>query len=150
MAGIDVTSEVVVARPLAEVARFIEDPANDVRWIRALTTPSEVLGGGNLASGTVVRRTARMPGRTVRYDLQVARYEPQHLLEMEPAGDGFPMYVAYVLEEAGGGRTRVRVRNRGGRGWLFTLARPLIGRFVKSRVDGDLRELKRLLESTEG
>lgn len=148
MSGIDVTSEIEIARPRHEVARFLEDPANDLHWIRALTQPSRIVGDGPFGEGAVVRRVARMPGRTLTYDLRVTRYEPGRLLDMEPAGSGMPMFVSYQLSDAGAG-TRVRVRNRGGRGPLFAVAAPLIGRFVKSRVDGDLRQLKRVLEAVE-
>jgi uncharacterized membrane protein len=142
--GIDVTSSIVINRPRTEVAAFLEDPANDPRWIRALSSV-EPLTPPPYGKGTRVRRVAKMAGRTIDYTTEITAYLPGQRNEMDTI-KGLPMHVTYEIADDGDGRTRVSVRNEGGSGFLFSLAGPLIGRMVKSRVDGDLRELKRILE----
>ena len=143
--AIDVTSEVVVRRPRDEVAAFVTDPANDLAWIRALSESTKQ-DDAPVAAGTRVRRTARMLGRSMPYTTEVTALDAGRSVSMRTVDGPFPMLVDYLFEEAEGG-TRVRVRNRGGSGPLFSAFGWLVGRMVKSRVDGDLRALKTVLES---
>jgi hypothetical protein len=88
-----------------------------------------------------------MMGRTMTYTTEAAAYEPGAHLGMRTVSGPFPMEVDYYLEDAEDGRTRVRVRNRGGKGPMFAIFGPLIGRMVNGRVKGDLEQLKRTLEA---
>ncbi len=143
--AIDVTSSTVIQRPRQVVAAFIEDPANDTRWIRALSR-AEPLTPPPYTTGTRVRRLANMAGRTIDYTTEITAHEPGARTEMDTI-KGLPMHVTYTLADDGPDCTRVSVRNQGGSGFLFAVAGPLIGRIVKSRVDGDLRQLKSILEA---
>jgi uncharacterized protein YndB with AHSA1/START domain len=143
--AIDVTARVVINRPRAEVAAFIEDAANDLQWIRALTSV-EPLSEGTMRTGYRVRRVAKMMGRAMPYVTEVKAYEPARTVEMETSESPFPMLVTYTLSDAGEGATEMTIRNRGGAGLMFKVAGPLIGRMVNGRVQGDLRQLKAVLE----
>lgn len=142
--AIDVTSTILIDRPRADVAAFIENPGNDTGWIRALSS-AEPLTPPPYTTGTRVRRVAKMAGRTIDYTTEITAHEPGARTEMDTI-QGLPMHVTYTLEDDGPNGTRVSVRNQGGSGFLFAVAGPLIGRMVRSRVDGDLRELKAILE----
>lgn len=144
--GIDVIARTTVARPAGEVAVWVMDPANDLRWIRALSA-SEKLTEGPPATGMRVRRTAKMLGRPMRYTTEVVELEPRRLV-MRTVEGPFPMVVTYSFQDAGEGVTLVSVRNEGGAGLVFTLLQPLIGWMVNSRVKGDLALMKRVLEAT--
>lgn len=143
---IDVTAEVIIPRPRETVAAWVCDPANDLRWIRALSR-AEKQGDGALGTGTRVERTAKMMGRAMTYTTEVVAFEPGSHLGMKTVSGPFPMVVDYHFDDAGDGHTRVRVRNRGGKGPLFALFGPLIGRMVNGRVQGDLEQMKRVLEA---
>jgi carbon monoxide dehydrogenase subunit G len=143
--AIDVTATIEVARPRAEVAAFLEDPANDLRWIRALTS-SERLGAGPTGTGLRVRRVAKVMGRSMPYTTEIVGYEPARALEMETVDGPFPMHVTYRFADTAAG-TSVSVRNRGGKGLMFAVFGPFTGWMVNSRVKGDLRALKRALEA---
>ncbi len=133
---IDVTATIDISRPRPEVAAFLEDPANDLRWIRALSS-SEKLTDGPVGKGTRVRRVAKMMGRPIDYTTEITAYDPGAVLAMDTVSGPFPMHVTYTLTDTADG-TRVSVRNQGGSGWMFALFSPLIGRMVNSRVKGDL------------
>ena len=51
------------------------DPANDLRWIRALSG-SRKLTDGDFGAGTRVERTARMLGRSMTYTTEVVSFSP--------------------------------------------------------------------------
>ncbi|MGD9935765.1 MAG: SRPBCC family protein [Dehalococcoidia bacterium] len=144
--SIDVTAEVVISQPRDAVAAWVCDPANDLRWIRALSH-AEKQGDGAFGIGTRVERTAKMMGRPMTYTTEVVAFKPASHLGMKTVSGPFPMVVDYHFDDAGDGHTRVRVRNRGGKGPLFALFGPLIGRMVNGRVQGDLEQMKRVLES---
>lgn len=143
---IDVTAETTINRPRDQVAAFMEDYTNDLRWIRALTSV-EAVTGGPLTTGTKVRRVAKMMGRSMAYVTEVVAYEPQRKVEMVTSESPFPMHVTYSLDDAANGATRVRIRNQGGPGWMFGVIGKLMGRMVNRNVQGDLDQLKWVLES---
>lgn len=99
-----------------------------------------------MCTGYRVQRVAKVMGRTMPYVTEVVGYTPGERVDMETIESPFPMHVTYTLRDAPGG-TRMTIRNRGGKGLMFTLAGPLIGRMVNGRVQGDLEQLKRVLEA---
>lgn len=142
--GVDATSTIEINRPRDRVAAFLEDPSNDELWIRALIAPAELLTPFPYGEGSLVRRVARMAGAKIDYTTEVVDYEPGQKLVMRTV-NGPPMVVTYSLGDTSLG-TEIRVRNQGEGGVIFTLFGWLMGRMVKSRVDGDLRQLKHVLE----
>lgn len=146
--AVDVTSTIEISRPRHHVAAFLEDSGNDHRWIRALVAPAEPLTSFPYGKGSRVGRVARMAGAKIDYTTEVVEYRPGETLVMKTV-KGPPMVVTYSLGDAPGG-AQVRVRNQGEGGLMFTLFGWLMGRMVRSRVDGDLRQLKRVLEQESG
>jgi len=142
---IDVTARIHIERPVGEVATWVMDPANDLAWIRALTS-SEKLTDGPVGRAMRVGRVAKMMGRSMPYTTEVVEFEPLRMAMKTVAGP-FPMVVTYTFAPEDGG-TAVTVRNRGGEGVLFKLFGRAIGRIVNSRVTGDLRQMKRVLEQS--
>jgi len=143
--AIDVTATVQIERPVADVAAYVIDPANDLTWIRALTL-SDLLTGYPIGQGTRVRRVARMMRRSMPYTTEIDAFAPT-ALTMRTIEGPFPMVVSYRFDDVPGA-TRVSVRNQGGEGFAFKLFGWAIGRMVNSRVKGDLRQLKRVLEAS--
>jgi hypothetical protein len=144
--GIDVTATVVIARPREEVAAFVVDPGNDLAWIRALTSSRKVTEG-DVGVGTQVERVAKMMGRSMPYTTNIEALESGKHVAMRTVEGPFLMLVDYRFEDASAGSTAVSVRNRGGEGWMFRLFGWAIGRMVNGKVTGDLKQLKRVLES---
>jgi hypothetical protein len=91
-----------------------------------------------------VQRVAKMMGRSMPYTTEVAEFEPLRMV-MKTVEGPFPMVVTYAFAAEDGG-TSVAVRNQGGEGLLFKLFGRPIGWMVNSRVKGDLKQMKRVLE----
>ena len=143
--SVDVTVEQPIARPREEVAAFAMDPANDRRWIGAL---SEVrtLTEGSVGPGTRVERVAGFLGRRIDYVNEITELEPGRRLAMRSVKAPFPLRVTYEFEDAPGGTTLARIRTGGEPGRYYALAGPLLGTMVRLGVRRDLRKLKALLE----
>ncbi|HEY3090488.1 MAG TPA: SRPBCC family protein [Jatrophihabitantaceae bacterium] len=141
--SVDVRPVVLVHSPRADVAAFMFDPGNDLRWTGGITssTPSRP---GPLTEGTSVQRTARFLGRSFTYGYLITKHEPDRLVEMTVERP-FPMLVRYELDDAPDG-TLVAIRAHGTPGRFFGLATPVLKAQVRRRVAADLERLRRCLE----
>ena len=141
----DVRAETVIARPRSEVAAYVTDWNNDPTWIRALTDV-RLVTDGPLRVGSQVERVARFLGKRIEYVNEVVELEPDRRLVMRSVKAPFPMTVTYEFEDADDG-TRVRIRTEGDASGFYRLAGPLMARAVKRGIDGDLEQLKAVLEA---
>ena len=141
--GVDVRPSVRVRCPRTEVAGFMFDPANDLRWTGGITS-SRPAQDGPLVTGSTVERTARFMGRTFTYGYVVTGYEPDRLVEMTVQRP-FPMKVRYELSDADGG-TMVAIHAAGTPGRFFGWASPLMSRQVRKNIAADLERLRDCLE----
>jgi uncharacterized membrane protein len=144
--SVDVTVEQAIARPRAEVAAFAMDPANDRRWIGALSEVN-VLTDGPIGPGTQVERIADFLGKKMVYVNEITAYEPPARLDMRSVKAPFPLSVTYEFIEAPGDTTTARIHTTGDPKGFYSLAGPLMGAAVRKGVERDLRKLREILES---
>jgi hypothetical protein len=145
--SVDVRPETRIDRPRREVAAFMFDPGNDLRWTGGITasTPARP---GPLTVGTTVTRTARFLGRTFTYGYAVTRHDPDRLLELR-VDRPFPMVIRYELDDAGPA-TAVAIHATGSPGRFFGWATPLLRRQVRRSISADLERLRACLEQGAG
>lgn len=143
--AIDVSTEIIISRPPAVVAEFAANPDNAPAWyvnIRSVdwqTAPP-------LGAGTRVSFVARFMGRRMAYTYEVVEWVPGSRLVMRTSEGPFPMETTYTWEIAGGGGTRMVLRNRGKPSGIPRLLSPLLGMAVRRANVKDLKNLKQLLE----
>jgi hypothetical protein len=142
--AVDIRPTVLIRRPRHDVAEFMFDPRNDLRWTGGITssTPAQP---GPLVLGATVERTAKFLGRTFTYGYVVTRHEPDRLVELT-VDKPFPMTVRYELEDAPDG-TLVAIHAKGTPGGFFRWATPLMTRQVRKSITGDLHRLRTHLET---
>jgi Polyketide cyclase / dehydrase and lipid transport len=142
--SVDVRPAVRIARPRREVAAFMFEPANDLRWTGGITS-SRPAQPGPLVAGATVERTARFLGRTFTYGYVVTAHEPDRCVEMR-VDRPFPMLVRYELADDGEGATVAAIRATGSPGRFFGWATPLMRRQVQRSIAADLDRLRAALE----
>jgi Polyketide cyclase / dehydrase and lipid transport len=142
--SVDVTVEQQIARPPDAVAGFAMDPANDRRWIGALTDV-RVISDGPVGPGTRVERVASFLGKRIEYVNEIVEYRPPERLTMRSVRAPFPMTLAYEFAPADGG-TLARIRTEGDPGGFYAIAAPLLAAMVRRGVARDLATLRRVLE----
>ena len=143
--SVDITAEVLIDRPRAEVAAYMFDPRHDATWTGGLVE-AKPLNDGPLAKGAKVERVSKFLGRRFGYVIEVLDHEPERRVEMLTT-EPFEMRITYLLDDAAGGRTRTRIRAAGGGGAFFQVAGPLLSRMVKRSIQNDLEMLKEALEA---
>lgn len=142
---VDVRPQVRILRPRHEVAAFMFDPANDLRWTGGITA-SRPARPGLLVEGATVERTARFLGRSFIYGYVVTDAEPDALVELRVERP-FPMLIRYELTDDGDGATMTAIHASGSPGRFFGWATPLMRRQVRRSIAADLERLRACLEA---
>jgi uncharacterized protein YndB with AHSA1/START domain len=143
---VDVLTEIVIDRPRPQVAGFAADPTNAPAWysnIRTVRWETEPA----VAVGSRMAFVAKFLGRELAYTYEIRELEPGRRLVMSTSEGPFPMETTYVWEDAGPGRTRMTLRNRGESTGFPHLASPFVSFSMRRANAKDLRQLKALLES---
>lgn len=143
---VDVLTETVINRPLDVVAPYAGEPTNAPEWYANISsvqwrTPPPV------ATGSRMDFVARFLGRQLAYTYEVTEFVPLDRLVMRTAQGPFPMETTYTWTDAGEGRTRMTLRNRGEPTGFANVTAPLMARSVRRANSKDLARLKSLLES---
>jgi len=143
--AVDVLTEIVIARPRAEVAAFAADPANATEWYRNIRSvewrtppPAQV--------GTRVAFVATFLGRRLPYTYEIRELVAGQRLVMSTDEGPFPMETTYTWDDAGDRATWMTLRNRGEPSGFRGIAAPVMAAAMRRANTKDLRQLKALLE----
>lgn len=142
---VDVVSDIVIDRPLDQVAAFAGDPSNAPRWytniksVESLTEPP-------VSVGSKLDFVADFLGRRLAYTYEIVEFVPNERLVMSTLAGPFPMETTYTWQALDAGRTRMTLRNRGEPSGFSRVMAPVMGLAVRRANQQDLRRLKRVLE----
>jgi hypothetical protein len=145
---LDVTATIEVERPCAEVARFAADPDTATAWYQNIKAV-EWQTPRPLGLGSRVSFVAQFLGRRIVYTYEIVECVPGRRLVMRGSEGPFPMETTYTWTEVAPRRTRMALRNRGGPRGIASLLTPIMSIVVRRAISGDLRRLKRILESPD-
>jgi uncharacterized membrane protein len=142
---VDVSNEIVIQRPLTEVAEYAANPANAPSWyvnIKAVEwkTPPPAQVGSQVAF------VAQFLGRQLAYTYEIVEFVRDERLVMRTAEGPFPMETTYTWESTAEGGTRMTLRNRGTPSGFSSVMAPFMARAVRRANRKDLVALKQLLE----
>jgi hypothetical protein len=141
---VDVRTDTVIRRPVAEVAAYAGNPTNAPEWYANISsveweTPPPVAVGSRMAF------VAHFLGRRLAYTYEVTELVPGERLVMRTAQGPFPMETTYTWEPVGDG-TRMTLRNRGRPSGFSAVARPVMAAAMRRANTKDLAALRTLLE----
>lgn len=145
--AIDVQTDILIERPVAEVAAYAGDPSNAPDWYTNIDSV-EWRTEPPVRLGSQVAFVARFLGRQLRYTYEVVELIAGERMVMR-TGEGqgpFQMETTYTWTPEGDG-TRMSLRNRGGPSGLARIGDPLMARAVRRATAKDLAKLKARLEA---
>jgi len=146
---VDVVTETVIRRPVAEVAAYASDPTNAPEWYVNIAsveweTPPPIAVGSRMAF------VASFLGRRLTYTYEVTELVPGERLVMRTAQGPFPMETTYTWQELDPGTTRMVLRNRGRpsgfAGIVAPVMAPVVAMAMRRANQKDLAALRTLLE----
>jgi hypothetical protein len=143
---VDVLTETIVERAIADVAAFACDPDNAPKWYVNIKSV-EWKTPPPLRVGSRVAFVAHFLGRRLAYTYEVTELEPGARLVMKTAEGPFPMETTYAWAAEGTNRTRMTLRNRGEPHGFSKIVAPFMALAMRRANLDDLRSLKRLLEA---
>ena len=122
---VDVSTEVVIERPVDEVASYAADPDNAPEWYENIASV-EWRSKPPLEVGSKVAFVAHFLGRRLAYTYEIVELLPRERLVMRTAERPFPMETIYRWEGTLEGHTRMTLRNHGRPAGFSGLATPLL------------------------
>ncbi|HKY74554.1 MAG TPA: SRPBCC family protein [Acidimicrobiia bacterium] len=143
---VDVSTQIDIARPRADVAAYASDPDNATAWyvkIKSVEwkTPRPLQVGSKLAF------VAQFLGRTLEYTYEVKEMVAGERFVMATAQGPFPMETTYTWEDTPAGGTSMTLRNRGEPAGFSKLVAPEMATAMQRANAKDLQRLKKLLEA---
>jgi uncharacterized protein YndB with AHSA1/START domain len=146
---VDVLTEIEIARPREEVARYAAEPENAPDWYENIASV-EWRSEQPLEVGSRLAFVASFLGRRLAYTYEVRELVPGERLVMSTADGPFPMETTYTWTETPEGGTRMTLRNRGEPSGFSKIAAPMLAGATRRANRKDLARLKRILETARG
>lgn len=146
MPTVDVSTDIVIDRPVAQVAAYTCDPRNAPQWYANIRSV-ELLTGEPVGVGSRMRFVAGFLGRRLDYTYEVLDLVPGERMVMSTAQGPFPMTTEYTFRPAGDGGTLVGLRNHGQPSGFGSVAAPLLRTAIARANTKDLAALKAVLEA---
>jgi uncharacterized membrane protein len=143
---VDVLTEIDIERPVGVVAAYAADPDNAPKWYANIETV-EWRSDPPVRVGSVVGFVARFLGRRMAYDYEFVELQPGMRLVMRTQQGPFPMETTYMWVEAGEGRTRMTLRNRGTPSGFSAIGSVFMVPAMRRAIRRDLARLKTILEA---
>jgi uncharacterized protein YndB with AHSA1/START domain len=144
----EIEETVTIEQPIERVWAFVMDEANDSLWQTTLTDVHR-LTDGPVGVGTRVSESRRFLGRTIETIWEMTECEAPHRSSIASVKAPFAWQGTYTLEETAEG-TRFSLRMQGNPGGFFRIAEPLLERFVRREIAGNLGNLNDVLEGGLG
>lgn len=146
MPTINVINQIVIERPLEDVARYSAHPDSAPEWYRNIESV-EWRTSGELDLGTKVDFVKRFLGKRLAYTYEVYDYIPGKHLFMKTDQGLFTMETHYTWVATHSNGTKMTLQNLGKPKGIAIVLQPLFRYMINRQNKKDLRSLKSILES---
>lgn len=135
----------VIKRPTEEVFAVMSNAENILKW-QSGTIEAEKTSDGPIGVGTTWRSVSRFLGRRIESESEFTEYELNRKLGFKSKSGPIQFEVRMTFERVEGG-TRINTKFEAEIGGFFKLAEPLVVSMGKRQLEGDLANLKDLMEA---
>lgn len=141
----NITTTIVIERPLDVVASFAGDPSNAPEWCRWIQS-AEWQTDPPITLGSQITFHARFMGKGLVYTSEVVEFTPGEQVEMHTAQGPFPISTTYTWRAVGDRVTHMTLRNHGEPKGFSRLIAPMVTIVVRRAMLQELAQLKQVLE----
>jgi uncharacterized membrane protein len=142
---VDITTEIIINRPVNVVADYATDPGNAPEWYVNIKSV-EWKSPKPLQVGSQVAFTAQFLGRKLEYIYEITELVAAKKLVMRTAQGPFPMETTYTWTALDANSTKMTLRNTGKPSGFSKLVAPFMATAMKRANNKDLQTLKKVLE----
>jgi len=143
---VDVFTEIIIDRPIAETAAYAANPDNAPEWYTNIKT-AEWKTQKPLALGSQIAFNASFLGRELSYVYEITEFIPEQKMVMKTANGPFPMETVYTWHALQSNQTRMTLRNKGMPSGFSKMAAPFMAAMMKKANTKDLKKIKEILET---
>ena len=137
------SSTIEIRRPIEEVFAFMSNIEHEVQWRNLVEV--KVTSGLPLRLGSTYLYVANMMGRQMRIEGKITAFEPNRGWSFESVSGPFPGKGNVALEPSHEG-TKVTLGGEVNLRGLLKLFEPIMRGMLNRQVNGELQNLKKLLE----
>lgn len=142
---INITSSVVIYRPVRMVFDFISSAANDFEWQYG-TLASAPAKPGTAGMGGFFSTIGHLMGRRMRSTYEVTHHEADRRYGFKSISGPLHLHTMYTLE-TDKGRTRLQVSTQASPANVLQTSERVVERFMQKQLREDLAMLKSILEA---
>ncbi len=142
---VDVQTEVVIKRPIAEVAKYAMNPDNTAAWYVNIKSV-EWITKPPLTQGTQIAFKAKFLGKDLAYTYEFVELVPNERLVMKTADGSFPMETTYTFMAIDSKTTKMTLRNQGNPSGFSKFVAPFMSTMMRKANNADLQMIKGILE----
>ena len=139
-----VETNIVIHRPVEDVFAVLSNAENNPKWSSAFLEVNKT-SEGPVGVGTTWRGVGKFLGKQIEVELEETGYEPNQK-SAQKSTVPFPSNQQMTFERVNGG-TRVNLKFEADPGGFFKLAEPLLASMVKRNIEGELANLKDLMDA---
>ena len=135
-----------IKAPADAVWAVLSDPARAPEWMKTVSAV-EKTSEGDTAKGSTFRATSSKRGRHGR-TVTVAEWEVGRRIALASTSGGMSAIYDYICETGEEGKTQVTLlATCEGKGFFWTILQPMLIFMIKSTDGGQLKRLKKLVET---
>ena len=140
-------ASVVIDRPVEEVFAYITDIKNWLHWHKGMLE-AEQSSEGPVGVGTTYRGVSQVLSQRMEWTSELTAYEPDKKMAQRLHSGPMLFDQIFALEPVEGG-TKFILAGEGETGGFFKLAEPILKRRMQKEMEGNLSNLKGILEARE-